>query len=53
LQFDSSKTMHVTVDWIHPCKGLYNAWHPTTSVESEVYTAYRWRICRGREFNTL
>ena len=35
-QFDSSKTMHVRGDWIHPCKGLYYVWHPTTSVEAEV-----------------
>jgi len=52
-QFDSSKTMHVRGDWIHPCKGLYYTWHPATCVESTVYTAYLHRIWRHREFNLL
>jgi len=53
LQFDSSKTMHVSGDWIHPCKGVYYAQHPATRVESEVYSTYRQRNWRGREFKLL
>jgi len=53
LQFDSSKNMHVRGDWIHACKGLYYIWHLATYEESEVYTMYRWRCWRGREFKLL
>jgi len=53
LQFDSSKTMHVRGDRIHPCKGLHYTQHPATCVESEVYTAYlQWRW-RHRVFDLL
>jgi len=37
LQFDSSKTMHVRGDWIHPCKDLYYARHPATCRISGLY----------------
>jgi len=53
LQFDSSKTMHVRGDWIHPCKGLYYVWHPATCEDSEVYTTYRRQRWICREFKFL
>jgi len=40
-------------DWIHPCKGLYHAWHPATCEESEVSTMYLQRHWWGRDFKLL